>query len=382
MSKTYSPSSAAGGQPPTKKKASTPPTPVLSKTDPQRNDQEDIRECICSLGKKIRKDFKKSGKIQSSVRELEKDIQSLIDDIVKEEKKQDDTKESVTKDKTKEKDKSPKDTKQKTSVKEEEIDLLSLFKKMRQETIKLNSDLVTARKESKLICEKIHSTGKDLGIDVVDDKQHDVNSSKETITCILAENRKLSNTLNKLNKEIETLDMQEKDASQDQHKKNTKLNKKEDKDKKKNKTSKDSVKQHSDLSDESPFTVFKAFDRHVPRMIEILNNESLLREQKRALNYHLNNAQFISDNIKTTIDNNGEIRDSGKGTENKTTSNVNTTKIKNQQKQPKNEKERRATEVTNTPDKSHDNLTDTIKKLDQILTFIANENNTLNHQQR
>lgn len=95
--------------------------------------------------------------------------------------------------------------------------------------------------------------------------------------------RKLSNTLNKLNKEIETLDMQEKDASQDQHKKNTKLKKKEDKDKKKNNTSKDSDKQHSDLSDESPFTIFKAFDRHVPRMIEILNNESLLREQKRYL---------------------------------------------------------------------------------------------------
>lgn len=71
-------------------------------------------------------------------------FRSLIDDIVKEEKKQDDTKESVTK--TKEKDKSQKDTKQKTLVKEEEIDLLSLFKKMRQEQIKLNSDLVTARK--------------------------------------------------------------------------------------------------------------------------------------------------------------------------------------------------------------------------------------------
>lgn len=77
--------------------------------------------------------------------------------------------------------------------------------------------------------------------------------------------------------------MQEKDASQDQHKKNTKVKKKEDKDKKKNKTSKDSDKQHSDLSDESPFIVFKAFDSHVPRMIEILNNESLLREQKRYL---------------------------------------------------------------------------------------------------
>lgn len=70
----------------------------------------------------------------------------MIDDIAKEEKKQIETKESATKDKTKEKGKSPKDTKQKTSVKEEDIDLISLFKKMKHETIKLNSDLVTARK--------------------------------------------------------------------------------------------------------------------------------------------------------------------------------------------------------------------------------------------
>lgn len=39
------------------------------------------------------------------------------------------------------------------------------------------------------ICEKIFITGKDLGIDVVDEKQHDVNISKEAITCLLAENR-------------------------------------------------------------------------------------------------------------------------------------------------------------------------------------------------
>lgn len=73
-------------------------------------------------------------------------FRSLLDDIVKEDKKQDDTNDSVTKDKTKENDKFKKDTKQQTSVKEEAIDLLSLFKKMRHEKIKLNSDLVTARK--------------------------------------------------------------------------------------------------------------------------------------------------------------------------------------------------------------------------------------------
>lgn len=68
----------------------------------------------------------------------------LLDDIVKEEKKQDNG--SVIYAKTKEKDKSPKDTKQKNSVKEEEIDLLSLFKAMKHEKIQLNRYLVTDRK--------------------------------------------------------------------------------------------------------------------------------------------------------------------------------------------------------------------------------------------
>lgn len=48
-------------------------------------------------------------------------------------------------------------------------------------------------RDSNIICEQIYSTGKDLGIDVVDEKQHDVKSSKETITCLLAENRLVPN---------------------------------------------------------------------------------------------------------------------------------------------------------------------------------------------
>lgn len=84
--------------------------------------------------------------------------------------------------------------------------------------------------------------------------------------------RKLSFILNKLNKEI--------DGSKDQHKKYTKVLKKL-------KASSKSDKQNSDLSDDSPFTVFTAFYNHVPRIIEILKNESLLQEQKRYLIKHL-----------------------------------------------------------------------------------------------
>lgn len=76
--------------------------------------------------------------------------------------------------------------------------------------------------------------------------------------------------------------MQQKDSSKDQHKKNSK-GKQEETDKKKLKSSKQSDKQHSDLSDESPFTVFTAFGNHASRITEILKNESMLQEQKRYL---------------------------------------------------------------------------------------------------
>ncbi|CAC5407312.1 unnamed protein product [Mytilus coruscus] len=436
----YNPSSATGGPTSKKSKASNAPSPAQSKKDPPWNDQEEILECICSLGKKIRKDFKKSGKIQTSVKELEKDIQSLINDIVKEEKKHDETKGPVTKDKTKEKDSSKKDTTQKTAVKEEETDLSSLFKTMKHEKIKLNSDLVTARKDLNLICEKIYSSGKDLGMESVDEKPHDVKSSKETLTCLLEENRKLSKILSMLNREIETLDMQQKDASKDQHKKNAKVKKqKEDKDMNKFKTSKQNDKQHSNLSDESPFTVFTAFDNHAPRIIETLKNESMLQEQKshldkirqiaiglckredqtnqtlhslldtgkaaeiiqkevdillqmkeqmendkKDLGYHLAQAQFVSKNIKASKDKNGEIRVSGRVRENKTTSNVNTnerkTNTKEQHKNPQHEKKINTRERTNIPDNLQGYISETVKELDKILTFIQDEYNNLDHQ--
>lgn len=76
--------------------------------------------------------------------------------------------------------------------------------------------------------------------------------------------------------------MQQRDASQDQHNKNSKdKTQKQEKDKTKLKAGKQSDKQHSDLSNKTPFTVFKAFGNHASRIFEILKNESLLQEQKR-----------------------------------------------------------------------------------------------------
>lgn len=74
-------------------------------------------------------------------------FRNLINNVVKEEKEQHDTKGAATsKDKTKESNKSKKDTTQTTKEKEEDIDLSTLFKKMKEEKMKLNRDLVTARK--------------------------------------------------------------------------------------------------------------------------------------------------------------------------------------------------------------------------------------------
>lgn len=74
-------------------------------------------------------------------------FRNLINNVVKEEKEQHDIKGAATsKDKTKESNKSKKDTTQTTKEKEEDIDLSTLFKKMKEEKMKLNRDLVTARK--------------------------------------------------------------------------------------------------------------------------------------------------------------------------------------------------------------------------------------------
>lgn len=74
-------------------------------------------------------------------------FRNLIDSVVKEEKEQHDTKGAATsKDKTKESNKSKKDTSKTTKEKEEDIDLSTLFENMKQEKMKLNKDLVIARK--------------------------------------------------------------------------------------------------------------------------------------------------------------------------------------------------------------------------------------------
>lgn len=104
------------------------------------------------------------------------------------------------------------------------------------------------------------------------------------------------------------------------------------------------------------------------------------------LDYHLANAQFVSTNIKTAIDKNGKISDSGKVNENKTTSTVKTTekktKLKDQNQQPKDESKLNARERTNTPDNSRKSISEIVKELSQILTFIEVEFNKLHHQQR
>ncbi|XP_063416074.1 centrosome-associated protein CEP250-like [Mytilus trossulus] len=441
MSGSYKPGSAAGvHKPPANKKnkAPTTPIPVQSTNDPQRNDQEEIWECICSLGKKIRKDFKKSGKVQTSVREIEKYIQNLIDNVVIEEKEQHDTKgAAISKDKPKESNKYKKDTTQAAKEKEGDIDLSTLFKKMTEDKMKLNKDLMFARKDLNTICEKISATGKDLGIEIVDGQPNDGNSSTKTITSVLEENKKLSKILSKLIRGIETFDMQQKDSSKDQHKKNAK-GKQEEKDKKKSKSSKQSDKQHSDLSDETPFTVFTAFGNHASRVTEILKNESMLQEQKSQLDkikdialrlcnqedqqnqtvislketdkavdiiqkevekllqmkeqiekekmnleYCLTKAEVVSQNIKTSTK---KPRDSGKITANTTSSNVKTTgkkiKLTDKTQQSNDDKKIKAEERTNTPDKAHEYISETVKKLEQILNYIEDEFNKLDHQER
>lgn len=106
----------------------------------------------------------------------------------------------------------------------------------------------------------------------------------------------------------------------------------------------------------------------------------------RNLEYCLNKAEFVSKNIKTTINKNGEFRDSEKITANTTSSNGKTTgkkiKLTDKNQQSNDDKKLKAEERTNTPNKAHEYISETVKKLDQILIYIEEEFNKLDHQER